>query len=110
VNLDGNHASISEVIDAGVLAGAVTMVWQTGQVLQVNELGYRDVHAELPMQRDTIFRIASMTSRSPWLRRWRSSTTASSRCPIPSRRIYRARRLGRDGRSERAAREDGAVA
>jgi CubicO group peptidase (beta-lactamase class C family) len=61
VNLDGNHASISEVIDAGLLAGAVTMVWQAGQVLQVNELGYRDVHAGLPMQRDTIFRIASMT-------------------------------------------------
>jgi CubicO group peptidase (beta-lactamase class C family) len=30
-------------------------------VLQVNELGYRDVDARLPMQRDTIFRIASMT-------------------------------------------------
>jgi CubicO group peptidase (beta-lactamase class C family) len=61
VNLDGNDASISEVIDAGLLAGAVTMVWQSGQVLQVNELGCRDVHAGLPMQRDTIFRIASMT-------------------------------------------------
>jgi CubicO group peptidase (beta-lactamase class C family) len=61
VNLDGNQASINEVIDAGLLAGAVTMVWQAGEVLQVNELGYRDVHAGLPMQRDTIFRIASMT-------------------------------------------------
>jgi len=61
VNLDGNQASILEVIDAGLLAGAVTMVWQAGEVLQVHELGYRDVHAGLPMQRDTIFRIASMT-------------------------------------------------
>jgi CubicO group peptidase (beta-lactamase class C family) len=61
VNLDGNQASILEVIDAGLLAGAVTMVWRAGEVLQVNELGYRDVHAGLPMQRDTIFRIASMT-------------------------------------------------
>jgi CubicO group peptidase (beta-lactamase class C family) len=29
--------------------------------LQVNEIGYRDVEAGLPMQRDTIFRVASMT-------------------------------------------------
>jgi CubicO group peptidase (beta-lactamase class C family) len=61
VNLDGNQTSIHEAVDAGLLAGAVTLVWQSGQVLQVNELGYRDVDAGLPMQRDTIFRIASMT-------------------------------------------------
>jgi CubicO group peptidase (beta-lactamase class C family) len=30
-------------------------------VLQVNEIGHRDVETKLPMQRDTIFRIASMT-------------------------------------------------
>jgi CubicO group peptidase (beta-lactamase class C family) len=61
VNLDGNQASIREVIDAGLLAGAVTMVWQGGKVLQVGELGHRDVNAGLPMQRNTIFRIASMS-------------------------------------------------
>jgi CubicO group peptidase (beta-lactamase class C family) len=61
VNLDGNQESIREAIDAGLLAGALTLVWQGGKVLQVNELGHRDVHAGLPMQRDTIVRIASMT-------------------------------------------------
>ncbi|WP_280831026.1 serine hydrolase domain-containing protein [Mycolicibacterium frederiksbergense] len=61
MNLDGNQSSIREAIDAGLLAGAVTLVWQAGEVLQVNELGHRDVDAGLPMQRDTIFRIASMT-------------------------------------------------
>ncbi|MED5815422.1 serine hydrolase domain-containing protein [Mycolicibacterium sp. 050232] len=61
MNLDGNQSSIREAIDAGLLAGAVTLVWQAGQVLQVNELGHRDVDAGLPMQRNTIFRIASMT-------------------------------------------------
>lgn len=61
VNLDGNQASIREVCDAGLLAGAVTLVWQQGEVLQVNEIGYRDVDAGLPMQQDTLFRIASMT-------------------------------------------------
>ncbi|WP_102141061.1 serine hydrolase domain-containing protein [Mycobacterium hubeiense] len=61
MNLDGNKASITEAIDAGLLAGAVTLVWKSGEILQVNELGYRDVDARLPMQRDTLFRIASMT-------------------------------------------------
>ena len=61
VNLDANQASIREACDNGVLAGAVTLVWQSGKVLQVNEIGYRDVQTRLPMQRDTVFRIASMT-------------------------------------------------
>ncbi|WP_197517817.1 serine hydrolase [Mycobacterium sp. E796] len=61
MNLDVNQASIREVCDAGVLAGAVTMVWQRGELLQVNEIGYRDIDAGLPMRRDTLFRIASMT-------------------------------------------------
>lgn len=61
MNLDGNQASIREAIDGGLLAGAVTLVWRAGELLQVNELGYRDVEARLPIQRDTIFRIASMT-------------------------------------------------
>lgn len=61
VNLDANQADIREVCDAGLLSGAVTVVWQHGEVLQVNEIGYRDVEAGLPMQRDTLFRIASMT-------------------------------------------------
>jgi CubicO group peptidase (beta-lactamase class C family) len=61
VNLDLNQASIREVCDAGLLAGAVTVVWQRGELLQVNEIGYRDIDAGLPMQSDTLFRIASMT-------------------------------------------------
>ncbi|MBO0864301.1 MAG: beta-lactamase family protein [Mycobacterium sp.] len=61
MNLDGNQASIREACDAGLLAGAVTMVWRRGEVSQVNEIGYRDVDAGMPMRRDTLFRIASMT-------------------------------------------------
>jgi CubicO group peptidase (beta-lactamase class C family) len=61
VSLHDNQTSIREAIDAGLLAGAVTIVWQSGRVLQVNELGYRDIAAQLPMQRDTLFRIASMS-------------------------------------------------
>ncbi|MEB3063117.1 serine hydrolase domain-containing protein [[Mycobacterium] zoologicum] len=61
MNLDPNQASLREACDAGLLSGAVTLVWQRGQVLQVNEIGHRDVGAGLPMTRDTVFRIASMT-------------------------------------------------
>ena len=60
MNLDANQVSIREVCDAGLLAGAVTVVWQRGEVLQINENGHRDVEA-VPMTRDTLFRIASMT-------------------------------------------------
>lgn len=61
MNLDGNQASIREAIDHGLLAGAVTLVWRAGEVLQVNELGCRDVETRQPMQRDSVFRIASMS-------------------------------------------------
>ncbi|NTY58897.1 serine hydrolase [Mycolicibacterium sphagni] len=61
MNLADNRTSVVQAVDAGLLAGAVTLVWQGGNILQVNEIGYRDVEAGLPMQRDTIFRIASMT-------------------------------------------------
>ncbi|SBS78277.1 conserved hypothetical protein [uncultured Mycobacterium sp.] len=61
MNLGDNRTSVVQAVDAGLLAGAVTLVWQRGNILQVNEIGYRDVEAGLPVQRDTIFRIASMT-------------------------------------------------
>ena len=61
MNLDNNAASIRDACNGGMLAGAVTLVWQGGKVLQVNEIGFRDIDAKQPMQRDTVFRIASMT-------------------------------------------------
>ena len=61
VNLADNRTAVAEAADAGLLSGAVTCVWHRGEVLQVNEIGHRDIEAGLPMQRDTIFRIASMT-------------------------------------------------
>ena len=54
-------ASISNMVNAGSLAGAATLVWQDGQVLQAAGVGWRDIERKLPMERDTLFRIASMT-------------------------------------------------
>ncbi|HKE88042.1 MAG TPA: serine hydrolase domain-containing protein [Vicinamibacterales bacterium] len=52
--------AIREPVDAGQLAGAATLVWRDGQV-QVAVAGRRDLATGQPVERDTIFRIASMT-------------------------------------------------
>jgi CubicO group peptidase (beta-lactamase class C family) len=54
-------AAIGAIVDAGELAGAATLVWRDGKVVQAAGVGWRDVDARLPMERDTLFRIASMT-------------------------------------------------
>ncbi|WP_332764303.1 serine hydrolase domain-containing protein [Phenylobacterium sp.] len=54
-------ASLAPVVAAGDLSGFVTLLWRKGELAQVNTLGSRDVEAGLPMTRDTLFRIASMT-------------------------------------------------
>lgn len=53
--------AIREIVDAGELAGAVTLVWQDGKVIQAGGVGWRDVKSGLPMERNSLFRIASMT-------------------------------------------------
>lgn len=57
--------SIAEAIlpgvDAGELAGAAALVWRNGAVLQTATVGRRDLVSGLPVERDTIFRIASVT-------------------------------------------------
>ena len=54
-------AALKGVIDAGDLSGFVTLIWRKGEIVQVNTLGYRDIAGRVPMTRDTLFRIASMT-------------------------------------------------
>ncbi len=53
--------AIARVIEAGDLAGAATLVWRGGEVVQSAAVGWRDEAAKLPVERDTIFRIASMS-------------------------------------------------
>jgi CubicO group peptidase (beta-lactamase class C family) len=54
-------AAIGGLVDAGHLAGAATLVWRDGQLIQNACVGWRDVEAKLPIERGTLFRIASMT-------------------------------------------------
>jgi CubicO group peptidase (beta-lactamase class C family) len=53
--------AIAPVVHARRLAGAATIVWREGRVANRVCVGWRDVDARLPIERDTLFRIASMT-------------------------------------------------
>jgi CubicO group peptidase (beta-lactamase class C family) len=53
--------ALQAVVDAGDLSGVVTLIWRKGKIAQVSTLGWRDIEAQAPMARDTLFRIASMT-------------------------------------------------
>src|SRR6478735_4788877 len=55
------EAVLRAYVDSGALAGAATLVWRDGQVVQTTSVGRRDLATNLPVERDTIFRIASMT-------------------------------------------------
>ena len=58
---DSIEAAVRAYVDAGALAGAATLVWRNGRVVQTSAVGRRDLVSDLPVERDTIFRIASMT-------------------------------------------------
>jgi CubicO group peptidase (beta-lactamase class C family) len=52
--------TVRQIIDSGRLAGAATLVWKNGTA-QMTCFGWRDIERKLPVERDTMFRIASMT-------------------------------------------------
>jgi CubicO group peptidase (beta-lactamase class C family) len=54
-------AALQAKVDRGALAGAAMLAWRGGSVVGATCVGWRDVQAGLPVQRDTLFRIASMT-------------------------------------------------
>ena len=57
---DAIEAALSAVVDAGELAGAATLI-SRGDSVRVSCAGVRDLGSRLPVERDTIFRIASMS-------------------------------------------------
>jgi CubicO group peptidase (beta-lactamase class C family) len=58
---DSIEAALRAYVDAGDLAGAATLVWRDGRIVHTATLGRRDLVTNLPVERNTIFRIASMT-------------------------------------------------
>src|SRR5688572_14393126 len=51
---------VHSLIDADQLAGAATLIWKGG-LARVECAGWRDREARLPIERDTLFRIASLS-------------------------------------------------
>jgi CubicO group peptidase (beta-lactamase class C family) len=54
-------AAMRGYVDRGEVAGVVTLVQRRGVIAHVDALGWQDEEARIPMRRDTLFRIASMT-------------------------------------------------
>src|SRR5215510_12740375 len=55
------ETAIQSLVDAGELAGAAALAWRNGEVIHMAAVGRRDLASGRPVERDTIFRIASMT-------------------------------------------------
>jgi CubicO group peptidase (beta-lactamase class C family) len=52
---------MQQYVDQGRIAGVVTYVARNGRVAQLAAFGRSDIEADLPMRKDTIFRIASQS-------------------------------------------------
>ena len=48
-------------VEAGQLAGAAALIWRNGAIQQIATVGRRDLASGAPVERNTIFRIASLT-------------------------------------------------
>lgn len=59
--LAGVRSALDGFVQAGELAGVVTLTSRGGEVVQAEAIGWRDIDARDPMRPDTLFRIASMT-------------------------------------------------
>ncbi len=53
--------TLQPIVEAGDLSGFVTLLFRRGEIAQLNTIGQRDIEKKLPMERDALFRIASMT-------------------------------------------------
>src|SRR6266550_7998706 len=55
------HAITKRFVDEGQHAGAITLLARNGRLVDFQTYGYRDVEKKLPMERDTICRVYSMS-------------------------------------------------
>ena len=55
------HEAIQRHVDAGEISGAVTLVARRGRIVHFEAHGLMDIEAKRPMEKDAIFRIASMS-------------------------------------------------
>ena len=55
------ETALRRYVDAAELAGAAALIWRNGRMQEMATVGKRDLATGLPVERNTIFRIASMT-------------------------------------------------
>jgi len=60
MNTSASAGQLKAMVESGQFAGAATLVWRNGAA-QAACVGWRDIEGGLPVERDTMFRIASMT-------------------------------------------------
>jgi CubicO group peptidase (beta-lactamase class C family) len=53
--------ALQAYVDDGALAGVAALIWRNGEVAATACVGWRDIEAQAPIERGTLFRIASMT-------------------------------------------------
>ena len=53
--------AMAKYVESGKLAGTLTVVARHGKIAHFQPLGLRDIESQMPMERDTIFRIYSMS-------------------------------------------------
>jgi CubicO group peptidase (beta-lactamase class C family) len=61
VRLEVLHAITKRFVDEGQHAGAITLLARNGKLADFQTYGYRDLEKKLPMERDTICRVYSMS-------------------------------------------------
>ncbi len=59
--IDVLHATVGRFVERGDHAGIITLVARKGRIADLKTYGYRDLEKRLPMERDTICRIYSMS-------------------------------------------------
>ena len=58
---NGIGTAARQAVETADIPGVVTLVWRRGELVRSDAVGMRDLEAALPMERGTIFRIASMS-------------------------------------------------
>jgi CubicO group peptidase (beta-lactamase class C family) len=61
VRLEVLHATTKRFVDEGRHAGIITLIARDGKIVDFQTYGWRDVEKQLPMERDTICRMYSMS-------------------------------------------------
>ena len=59
--LERIHRLLQGEVDAAHCAGAITLIARDGKIIDAHTSGYRDVSAKLPMERDSLLYIYSLT-------------------------------------------------